>query len=247
MPSGVTAPLAIASGNPGRRLGSERRPGRGGPSPPSSPTSKAVSRWPSVSATTSVPPGVITNPLGKCTPSATRVAAPSGIHADDAGGADGRAVVVAELADPGAARSVDDHVVARAARERGQIRHLGEPFGVEPQQPPVEHGHDEHPPVGVEPQPRGLALDLADRRDGPVGLHRLHPQRVEVGEEQPPVAPQRALGEHEAARDVLEGHVARKSSTSGATTSSRSTCGTCPAPGTISTRASASRSANSAA
>ena len=62
--------------------------------------------------------------------------------------------VEAEVADVGPALAVDDHVVDVEGGDLGQVGVLDEgAVGLEPQELAVEHGHDEHPPVGQPAEP----------------------------------------------------------------------------------------------
>ncbi len=61
--------------------------------------------------------------------------------------------VVPEVADVGAPRAVDDHVVAVEGRDTTQVGVLDEAARVEPHETAVLHRHDEQPAIGQPPQP----------------------------------------------------------------------------------------------
>ena len=69
--------------------------------------------------------------------------------------------------------------------------------GLEPDDAPVVHRHDEHPAVGQPADAGRPPLDDADLLDLPVEIDRQDLLRPHVGEDQAPVMPPGSLGEPE--------------------------------------------------
>ena len=107
-------------------------------------------------------------------------------------------VVVAEVADVGPTRGVDDHVVAVEGGEAGEIGVHDETAALESEEPAVRHRDDQQAAVREPAETRGLRRHLDDRLDDTVGRHGDDALAVHVGDPEAAVAPARPLEEVEA-------------------------------------------------
>jgi len=123
-----------------------------------------------------------------------------GMHEREHGGPERLAglVVVAEVADVGSTRGVDDHVVAVEGGEAGEIGVHDETAALETEEPPVHHRDDQQAAVGEPAETRGLRPHLDDQLDDAVGRHGDDALAVHVGDPEAAVVPARPLEEVEA-------------------------------------------------
>ena len=164
------------------------------------------------SAITSVRPSdVITVPFGKCMSAAASADRSVGARPGRDGRSGGRRTrrpaplvegaveVEPEVADVGAARGVDDHVVAVEIRDAAQLGMDADiAAGRTAQQPPLGHRHDQQRTVRHPAKPGRPIVDFEFRPYISGERHRFHRVSKKVAEPQAPLTPPRRLAEIDA-------------------------------------------------